>query len=99
MQVEFVISYTGRGELVAATVNAVLADVDLGEVLSQTHSVQFKVRLQTRMLSLNELNIQTLPIILLLPSSWLHPDRQQRHCSLQLDFRWGLQLWDALMKK
>lgn len=99
MQVEFVISYTGRGELVTATVNAILADVDLGEVLLQTHSVQFRVRLQTQMLSLNELNIQTLPIILLLPCSWLHPDQQRRGCSLLPDFRWGLQLWDVLMKK
>ncbi|XP_034563762.1 tectonic-3-like [Notolabrus celidotus] len=42
-KVEFVISYTGRGELVNATVNVTLAKVDPNQSLSQTHSVQFKL--------------------------------------------------------
>ncbi|XP_075890439.1 tectonic-3-like [Nelusetta ayraudi] len=42
-KVEFVISYNGRGELVDATVDVALADVDLGDLLLQTHSVQFKL--------------------------------------------------------
>lgn len=57
---EFVIEYTGRGELTNATVNVVLADVDPNQLLLQTHSVQFKVACYChRFLSLNELQIQT----------------------------------------
>ncbi|KAF1373907.1 hypothetical protein PFLUV_G00243800 [Perca fluviatilis] len=41
--VEFVIGYTGRGELTYATVNIVLADVDPNQLLLQTHSVQFQL--------------------------------------------------------
>ncbi|XP_054454271.1 tectonic-3-like [Anoplopoma fimbria] len=41
--VEFVIGYTGRGELTNATVNVVLADVDPNQLLLQTHSVQFQL--------------------------------------------------------
>lgn len=55
LQVEFVISYNGRGELVAATVNITLTSVNLGELLLQTHSVQFKVAEQAHRLSTNEL--------------------------------------------
>ncbi|KAM6964334.1 tectonic-3-like [Tautogolabrus adspersus] len=42
-KVEFVIGYTGRGELTYATVNVTLADVDPNQLLLQTHSVQFQV--------------------------------------------------------
>lgn len=42
-KVEFVIGYTGRGELMYATVNVLLADVDPNQLLLQTHSVQFQV--------------------------------------------------------
>lgn len=42
-QVEFVIEYTGRGELTSVTVNVVLTDADPNQILLQTHSVQFKV--------------------------------------------------------
>ncbi|XP_068438834.1 tectonic-3-like [Clinocottus analis] len=41
--VEFVIGYTGKGELTYATVNIVLADVDPNQLLLQTHSVQFQL--------------------------------------------------------
>ncbi|XP_031698739.1 tectonic-3 [Anarrhichthys ocellatus] len=41
--VEFVIGYTGRGELTHVTVNVVLADVDPNQSLLQTHSVQFEL--------------------------------------------------------
>ncbi|KAK9530432.1 hypothetical protein VZT92_011932 [Zoarces viviparus] len=41
--VEFVIGYTGRGELTHVTVNVVLADVDPNQSLLQTHSVQFQL--------------------------------------------------------
>uniref|UniRef100_UPI0037E97078 tectonic-3-like n=1 Tax=Semicossyphus pulcher TaxID=241346 RepID=UPI0037E97078 len=41
--VEFIIGYTGRGELTYATVNVVLADVDPNQLLLQTHSVQFEL--------------------------------------------------------
>ncbi|XP_037611717.1 tectonic-3-like [Sebastes umbrosus] len=41
--VEFVIGYTGRGELMYATVNVVLADVDPNQLLLQTYSVQFQL--------------------------------------------------------
>ncbi|XP_035468953.2 tectonic-3-like [Scophthalmus maximus] len=41
--VEFVIGYTGRGEITYATVNIVLADVDPNQLLLQTHSVQFRL--------------------------------------------------------
>ncbi|XP_069547750.1 tectonic-3-like isoform X2 [Brachyistius frenatus] len=42
-KVEFVIGYTGRGELTYATVNVVLADVDPNQMLLQTHSVHFQL--------------------------------------------------------
>ncbi|XP_060950746.1 tectonic-3-like [Limanda limanda] len=42
-KVEFVIGYTGRGELTSATVNIVLGDVDPNQLLLQTHSVQFQL--------------------------------------------------------
>ncbi|XP_068160908.1 tectonic-3-like isoform X2 [Antennarius striatus] len=42
-EVEFVIGYTGKGELTNATVNVVLVDVDLNQLLLQTHSVQFQI--------------------------------------------------------
>nr|XP_046232277.1 tectonic-3-like isoform X2 [Scatophagus argus] len=42
-KVEFVIGYTGRGELTYATVNVVLADVDPNQLLLQTHSVEFQL--------------------------------------------------------
>ncbi|XP_034426228.1 tectonic-3-like isoform X1 [Hippoglossus hippoglossus] len=42
-KVEFIIGYTGRGELTYATVNIVLADVDPNQLLLQTHSVQFQL--------------------------------------------------------
>ncbi|XP_071395791.1 tectonic-3-like isoform X2 [Centroberyx affinis] len=42
-KVEFVIGYTGRGELTYATVNMVLADVDLSQTLLQKHSVEFQL--------------------------------------------------------
>ncbi|XP_029954584.1 tectonic-3 isoform X2 [Salarias fasciatus] len=42
-EVEFVIGYTGRGELVHAAVSVVLADVDLNQLLLQTHSTQFQL--------------------------------------------------------
>uniref|UniRef100_UPI003AAB4AF1 tectonic-3-like isoform X1 n=1 Tax=Centroberyx gerrardi TaxID=166262 RepID=UPI003AAB4AF1 len=45
-KVEFVIGYTGRGELTYATVNVVLADVDPSQTLLQKHSVEFQVACQ-----------------------------------------------------
>ncbi|XP_026171773.1 tectonic-3-like isoform X2 [Mastacembelus armatus] len=42
-KVEFVIGYTSRGELKYATVNVILGDVDPNQLLSQTHSVLFKL--------------------------------------------------------
>ncbi|XP_018542791.1 tectonic-3 isoform X2 [Lates calcarifer] len=42
-KVEFVIGYTGRGELTYATVNVIFADVDPTQSLLQTHSVQFQL--------------------------------------------------------
>ncbi|XP_023126335.2 tectonic-3 isoform X1 [Amphiprion ocellaris] len=42
-KVEFVIGYTGRGELTYATVNVALADVDPNQMLLQTHTVQFQL--------------------------------------------------------
>lgn len=42
-KVEFVIGYTGRGELTYATLNVVVGDVDLNQLLSQTHSVLFQL--------------------------------------------------------
>ncbi|XP_028287800.1 tectonic-3-like isoform X2 [Parambassis ranga] len=42
-RVEFVIGYTGRGELMYATVDVVLADVKPNQLLMQTHSVQFQL--------------------------------------------------------
>ncbi|TNN42584.1 Tectonic-3 [Liparis tanakae] len=44
--VEFVVGYTGRGEVTYATVNVVLADVDPNQLLLQTHSVKFQIRLE-----------------------------------------------------
>lgn len=43
VQVEFIIGYTGRGELTYANVNVILADVDPDQLLLQTHSVRFQV--------------------------------------------------------
>lgn len=40
---EFNIGFTGRGELTYANINVILADVDLDQLLLQTHSVQFQV--------------------------------------------------------
>nr|XP_020494866.1 tectonic-3 [Labrus bergylta] len=42
-KVEFVIRYSGRGELTYATVNVTLVDVDPNLLLLQTHSVQFQL--------------------------------------------------------
>ncbi|XP_070783173.1 tectonic-3-like [Enoplosus armatus] len=42
-KVEFVIGYTGRGELTYATVNVVLVHTDPNQLLLQTHSVQFQL--------------------------------------------------------
>ncbi|KAM9425587.1 tectonic-3-like [Pholidichthys leucotaenia] len=42
-QVEFVILYNSRGELTNATVNVVLADVELNQLLLQSHSVHFQL--------------------------------------------------------
>ncbi|XP_054656704.1 tectonic-3-like isoform X2 [Dunckerocampus dactyliophorus] len=42
-KVEFVITYTDRGELDNATVNVVLAVVKINQLLQQVHSVQFKL--------------------------------------------------------
>ncbi|XP_019743413.1 tectonic-3-like isoform X2 [Hippocampus comes] len=42
-QVEFVIVYTDRGALASATVNVVLADVEINQLFQQVHSVQFKL--------------------------------------------------------
>ncbi|KAM8729188.1 tectonic-3-like [Acanthopagrus schlegelii] len=42
-KVEFIIGYNSRGELMNATVNMVLADVDPSQLLLQTHSVQFQL--------------------------------------------------------
>ncbi|KAM9837951.1 tectonic-3-like [Aulostomus maculatus] len=42
-KVEFVVRYTGRGELTNVTVNVITADVDTNQLLLQTHSVQFQV--------------------------------------------------------
>ncbi|XP_061665711.1 tectonic-3-like [Syngnathoides biaculeatus] len=42
-KVEFVIVYTSRGELASATVNVVLADVKMNQLLHQVHSVQYKL--------------------------------------------------------
>ncbi|XP_029934062.1 tectonic-3 [Myripristis murdjan] len=42
-KVEFIIKYTGRGELMHATVNVVLADVDPNQMLLQEHSVKFQL--------------------------------------------------------
>lgn len=99
LQVEFVISYNGRGELVAATVDVALASVDLGDLLLQTHSVHFKVTSRARSLSPNELQIHEIPPPLFLPSSWLQPDKLQRCCHQQPDLAWGLHLWDASMER
>uniref|UniRef100_A0A3P8VGK2 Tectonic family member 3 n=1 Tax=Cynoglossus semilaevis TaxID=244447 RepID=A0A3P8VGK2_CYNSE len=41
--VEFIIGYTGRGELTFANVNVALADVDSTGLLLQTHSVKFQM--------------------------------------------------------
>lgn len=42
-KVEFVIGYTSRGELINATVNVTLTEVDPNQSLLQTHSVYFKL--------------------------------------------------------
>lgn len=42
-KVEFIIGYTGRGELTHATVNIILTEVDPDQLLLQTHSVYFKL--------------------------------------------------------
>lgn len=42
-QVEFVIGYTSRGELVNAHVTIDFADVDPNQLLLQTHTVLFQV--------------------------------------------------------
>lgn len=47
IQVEFIIGYTGRGELTYANVNVILADVAPDQSLLQTHSVQFQVSFDT----------------------------------------------------
>nr|XP_057918344.1 tectonic-3-like [Doryrhamphus excisus] len=41
-KVEFIITYTDRGELHNATVNVVLAPVKIDQLLQQVHSIQFK---------------------------------------------------------
>ncbi|XP_034415111.1 tectonic-3-like isoform X2 [Cyclopterus lumpus] len=41
--VEFVVGYTGKGELTYVTLNVVIADVDPNQLLLQTHSVQFQL--------------------------------------------------------
>ncbi|KAG7227851.1 hypothetical protein INR49_013645 [Caranx melampygus] len=41
--VEYIIGYTGRGELTYASVDIVLADVDPNQLLMQTHTVQFQL--------------------------------------------------------
>lgn len=99
LQVEFVISYNGRGELVAATVDVALANVDLGDLLLQTHSVQFKVTSRTQGLSPNELHIHKIPPPLFLPFSLSQPVKLRRRCHQRPDLAWGLHLWDALMEK
>ncbi|XP_061613285.1 tectonic-3-like isoform X1 [Phyllopteryx taeniolatus] len=42
-KVEFVIVYTDRGELASATVNVVLEDVKMNQLLQQVHSIQYKL--------------------------------------------------------
>ncbi|CAJ1080407.1 tectonic-3-like [Xyrichtys novacula] len=42
-KVEFVIGFTGRGEVMYATLNVAVADVDPNQLLLQTHSVQFQL--------------------------------------------------------
>ncbi|XP_061565203.1 tectonic-3-like [Cololabis saira] len=42
-KVEFVIGYTSRGELAYATINVVLDDVGIDQLLLQTHSVYFQL--------------------------------------------------------
>ncbi|XP_022598528.1 tectonic-3 [Seriola dumerili] len=42
-KVEFIVGYTGRGELTYSSVNIVLADVEPNQLLLQTHSVQFQL--------------------------------------------------------
>lgn len=51
IQVEFIIGYTGRGEVVNAKVNVVLMNVDPDQLLLQTHSVQFQVGLSREIFS------------------------------------------------
>lgn len=48
IQVEFIIGYTGRGELTYANVNIILADVAPDQLLLQTHSVQYQVSCHTQ---------------------------------------------------
>lgn len=40
---EFIIGYTGRGELTYANITVILADVDPDQLLLQTHAVRFQV--------------------------------------------------------
>lgn len=42
-KVKFVILYTGRGELTSATIDVVLGNVDLNQLLLQTHSIDFQL--------------------------------------------------------
>lgn len=42
-KVEFLISYTSRGEVVLVTVDVVLGEVDLNQLVLQTHSTQFQL--------------------------------------------------------
>ncbi|KAM4624486.1 tectonic-3-like [Polymixia lowei] len=42
-KVQFVVGFTGRGELAYARVNVTLTDVALDQVLSQVHSVEFQL--------------------------------------------------------
>ncbi|XP_029693794.1 tectonic-3 isoform X2 [Takifugu rubripes] len=46
-KVEFIIGYTGRGELTYANVNVILADVAPDQLLLQTHSVLFQLEAGT----------------------------------------------------
>lgn len=66
---EFVISYDGKGELVAAAVNVTLSDVALGDVLLQTHAVQFKVNMPTQCLSLSELHTHKIQLVFFLDAA------------------------------
>lgn len=60
LQVEFIIGYTGRGELTFANVNVALADVDSTGLLLQTHSVKFQVSKSLQTLYVREIFYNTL---------------------------------------